>query len=70
MSKYEEIADLRVGLMSGPERDYLGRLLDEPTEEYKALVVTLHAGGCEFPKQQAALMLRNSPGVARALVDG
>jgi hypothetical protein len=65
---YDTIADKRIVPMSAEEREYLYYMLDERGSEYQALVVALHREGCEFPKQQAALMLRNTPGAAHRLI--
>jgi len=65
---YSAISDRVIVPMSSVERDFLSRLRDEPSEEYKLLVVCLDREGCKFPCQQAALMLRNTPGAARALI--
>lgn len=67
---YEEIADTTVAQMSVSERKFLNDLLDAPTDDYKRLVVVLDSDGCIFPRQQAALMLRNTPGVAAKLIGG
>jgi hypothetical protein len=66
--RYEEIADRVLVQMSDSERTFLERVLEEPSEDYKLLVLQLEQEGCEFPRQQAALMMRNSPGVARQLI--
>jgi hypothetical protein len=58
---YGEIADEVIVEMSQEERLYLNQLMDEPGPEYKLLVEALWQEGCKFPRQQAALMLRNSP---------
>jgi hypothetical protein len=68
ITRYEEIADRVIVQMSHEERLYLNRLMDEPTNDYKDLVVALNAEGCEFPRQQAALMLRNTPGAAQKII--
>lgn len=65
---YDEIADEFIVPMSHEERLYLNRLLDEPKGEYRLLAEALWQEGCKFPRQQAALLLRNAPGDARRLI--
>lgn len=67
--RYEQIADRVAVPMTGSEREHMTELLDEPTDDFKALVVALDEDGCQFPKQQAALMLRNTPGVAAKIIE-
>jgi hypothetical protein len=65
--KYEAIADRKLVPMSTRERAFLNAMLDKPSADYKALVVAL-ADGCEFPRQQAALMLLNTPSAAHKII--
>lgn len=70
MRPFEQIADrIIAGPVSWSERVYISELCEAPTEDFKRLVQILDAEGCEFPRQQAALMLRNTPGVARRLLE-
>lgn len=69
MRRFEEIADrVLAHPVSWDERVFISQLCEEPTQDYKRLVEVLDAEGCEFPRQQAALMLRNTPGVAAKLL--
>lgn len=70
IERFEDVADKVVVPMSDAERKFLTRLLKEPSDDYKILVVRLAEEGCEFPNQQAALMLRNTPGAAQMVNRG
>lgn len=71
MRSFEEISDRVIaGPVSDEERRFIAGLCDAPTEDFMWLVERLDADGCEFPKQQAALMLRNVPAIAKRLLDG
>lgn len=65
---YSGLADSCVIQMTGGERADVVRMLDAPTWQFKQLALALQADGCTFPKQQAALMLRNTPAVAAKLL--
>jgi hypothetical protein len=68
MERFEEIRDAVVIDMTIEERQFLLRLANAPTDDFACLVEFLHREGCEFPRQQAALILRNSPGQAADLL--
>ena len=56
-------------MMSTEEETFLRVLLNKPTVNYIALVELLRRRDeCKFAKQQAALMLRNTPGAAAHLL--
>jgi hypothetical protein len=66
---FTELADEVLVPMNRDERAHLASLLDEPSDDFKRLAELLSRDGCKFPKQQAALMLFNTPGVAAKLLD-
>ena len=68
MRPYSSIGDQQIVPMNGAERDFLLDLLAKPTADFMQLVRILDHDGCLFPLQQAALMLRNTPGAAHALL--
>lgn len=69
--RFEDIRDtvIAVPSLDAREREYLSGVLDDPDDDYKALVVALDAEGCKFPLTQAAMMLPNTPGVARKIIE-